>query len=621
MPVLKIIRLFQMPDSTTCNLACTLDHAAQVTWRHLASAVSWDYFAPAFVGVILLAAAIPFHRAYRNWRRAWLSQAAEDEINRLRRRHLTQRSASLKLDARSILRWCRRFSFQLVEQVSRYGFRGFWRELRSIYLPSLASFIGLLVVFAVLLFIPHFPQHAEALYHPVALWRELTSDLQDKDSVPRIFEGLIIVVIALIVFVAESIRSSKTSDEKRVLLKISKLWLLTLLITASPFLFLYSDPTGLTAVLAAIIAALTLWAFAQILRNLIDATANTAAQRDFLKARVRSLILDSARQRVGNRILFDKLGFDKEISLGSAISKSWLPGGEASYVFIDAPGEGILSDINLLELGKLASFFKRLDSDMRALSLTEPSRRRDSTPAPRRRQTITQQQDTGYLLRRFREQLPEKNSIFSRDQSVLAVSRRLVERRDTIEELTRRASEIFRFSAAEPTSSAFRNEMQSTRDRLIAAIGEVSLGTIDELRQTYLFVAEQFLEMLNELGGGYSADQAREERNSFFEGWNEVRWLVDDVRELIIAAAKSDNTDVIGKITYLPFAIATRAVIAGDHLLYQEFLKFTPFIYSLGAEKLNTRVRSYMIERAWRYLRELTDFYIQSPLSEEDPDD
>jgi hypothetical protein len=568
------------------------DHVIQVTWHYGVVIASSNYFVPAIVAAVLLIVGFLFRRDYRSWRSAWLSQAAEDEINKLRRQHLVRRTASWNFDVPSVLRRCRRGTFRVVELTSQYGFRGFWRELRLLYLPTLASCIGLVVIFAVVLFIPHFPRHFDELYNPSDLWGELTADLPDKESVPRIFEGLIIVVIALVVFVAESIRGSKTSDEKRLLLKISNLWLLALLITASPFLFLYSGATGLTALLAVAIAAMTLWAFAQILRNLLDATANTSAQRRFLRDRVRSLILDSARERVGNRILFDKLGVEKEIGLGAALSKSGLPGGEVSYILIDAPGEGILSDINLLELRKLASFLKQQKEGSSGAVPAASARPREDTPVLSVRPHRLPQENTGYLLRRFRERLPEKDSIFSRDQSVLAIPRRLAQNREIIEELTRRAAEIFRFSTAEPSSSAFRGEMQSTRDRLIAAIGEGSLGTIDELRQTYLFVAEQFLEMLNELGGGYSADQAREERNSFFEHWNEVRWLVDDIRELIIAAAKTDNIDVIGKITYLPIAIATRAVIAGDHLLYQEFLKFTPFIYRLGAEKQGERHQS-----------------------------
>ena len=49
--------------------------------------------------------------------------------------------------------------------------------------------------------------------------------------------------------------------------------------------------------------------------------------------------------------------------------------------------------------------------------------------------------------------------------------------------------------------------MESTKDRLITAIRGASLGAIEDLKQTYLLIAEEFLTILNELGGGYGMAQ------------------------------------------------------------------------------------------------------------------
>ena len=143
------------------------------------------------------------------------------------------------------------------------------------------------------------------------------------------------------------------------------------------------------------------------------------------------------------------------------------------------------------------------------------------------------------------------------------------------------------------------------------------MGEVEELTATYMLVAEEFLTTLNELGGGYTAEQARNERGALFQGWNEVRWLVSDIRELIMVASDTDNANVIEKISYLPYAIAARAIQAGDHLLFQELLSFATFIYWLAAAKPpSSSARSIMIERSWRFLKELSDFYVQ-PLFKE----
>jgi len=153
--------------------------------------------------------------------------------------------------------------------------------------------------------------------------------------------------------------------------------------------------------------------------------------------------------------------------------------------------------------------------------------------------------------------------------------------------------------------------MQGTKDQLAQAIRDHALGEIDELRQTYLQIAEEFLTLLVELGGGYTAEQAQKERGNYFESWTEIRWLFSDLRELIIIAADAGNTDVLGKIAFLPFAISMRAVQACDHFVFQQFYQFATFLYLFAVEKEEgSPVRTWMVEKSWRWPKEIADFYI-----------
>jgi hypothetical protein len=164
------------------------------------------------------------------------------------------------------------------------------------------------------------------------------------------------------------------------------------------------------------------------------------------------------------------------------------------------------------------------------------------------------------------------------------------------------------------------NPRRSQAENPLSSLFRFPEPALDDLTQTYLIVAEEFLTTLNRLGGGYTSEQAQQERNNVSGGWSEAQWLVTDVRELLIVTAESDNTDVIGKIAYLPFAIAKRALLAGDHYLFQQFLNFPSFIYSLGQGK-GGQGKSFMVERSWRYLKELMDLYVQPRLMEAAPND
>jgi hypothetical protein len=498
--------------------------------------------------------------------------------------------------------------------------------LADYYIPSLTTAVVVLLVIAIVVFVPDPPRHAGLLLSPISAFHQLIAKLDDKSGLEapeKILEGLIAIVIALIFFVAESIRSGKSSDEKRVLLKLSNLWLLGLLITTIPLVYLYPPGTGLAVIAILSVAALTLFTFGRVLINLLSPDAIANAQRTFLRQRIRKVVIDSAKQRIGNRILSDRLGADKDIRMNLTLSKSWLPGTPSKYEFIEAGEAGLLVDVNLDELKRIMSSVNLREEALTPVtapstdpSVTGPRTRRAPRAANSRPESST------YLLRRFGEETPRGDNIFASDTSVIAIRKSVARRDGLLDEVRTRSRRAFKYSDKEPPSNAFRLEMKVTKDRLLAAIAVGALGEIDELRQTYLVVAEEFLIALNDLGGGYSAEQARSERNAFFEGWTEVRWLRDDIRDLIEAAARTDITDVIGRMAFLPFAIATRAFLAGDQLLFQEFLTFGSYIYSLGrAKPVGSKSGEYLIERSWRYLKEILHFYVESALSEEYPDD
>ena len=327
--------------------------------------------------------------------------------------------------------------------------------------------------------------------------------------------------------------------------------------------------------------------------------------------------MESARERVGNNILIQKLGPDREIKIQYTISKTWIESGPDDYLFIDLPHAGWISDINMGELQSLAKLIeenaRRLGFEVydRTAAMAGVSRRGTNIGPANRAETPVKKV---YLLKRFREQLPPE-FIFSADgRAILAVPKELASDKNLLDEIRSRVLFIFKSTNVEPSSVGFRREMQATKDQLLGAIRAVALGAVEELRQTYVQVSEVFLETLHELGGGYSAAEASQERGNIFEGWNEVRWLISDIRELLIVSAATDNTDVIGSIAFLPIAVASRAIQAHDHLLFQEFAPFATFLYALAASKPpELNVRSFMTDRSWRYLKNLADYFIQPP--------
>ncbi|MCD6399724.1 hypothetical protein J7L85_02935, partial [candidate division WOR-3 bacterium] len=113
---------------------------------------------------------------------------------------------------------------------------------------------------------------------------------------------------------------------------------------------------------------------------------------------------------------------------------------------------------------------------------------------------------------------------------------------------------------------------------------------------------------------GYSAEQARKERHSLFSGWEQVRWLSSDIRDLFEKAMQSHDREIIRNIAYLPIAIARRAIERNDHYLFQEFIWFAELLYIFAVKESDGDLRSFLIDRSWRYLKEISDVYIEAKL-------
>jgi hypothetical protein len=298
-----------MPGNTLCVLRFGLGQLYQATMPWLLAFVRWPYFGVTIALGTFCAIGTVLYRPYRNWHIGWLSYLIDQAVKEVETQNAKKALAARKkrITLRSSWQIAKHSSFSIIRASIGYSRRGIWNELRTHYLPSIGSVLFAFLVLALVLLPFDPPKHFSILYHP-STWPDELASKFEKDSAENfshLFEGLIVVVIALIVFVAESVRTSQSSDEKRVLLRISNLWPLAVAITIVPFSFLYPPTTVATASLVVVIALLTIYGFAQVLLNLLDEERSVREQRAFLRARVKAIIMDSVRQRIGNKILFD----------------------------------------------------------------------------------------------------------------------------------------------------------------------------------------------------------------------------------------------------------------------------------------------------------------------------
>jgi len=577
---------------------------------------------PGLIFVVAAFVFFVFFRAHRRWKHGWLTGLIAERVVSIRsRRSKTDRvrPATWKSGFTTI----RLSLFETWDATFTYLSGRFFVELRDFHLPSFPSLLVIGTIIALFFLVPRPPSIAEFM-HWGNWWSDLTTDLQrpeDKtgDLIAGAFTGLAVVVIALVVFVAESIRDDNDYERKRILVRISLLWPLGLAATIIPFGFLWSPARGLTILLETMVAIFTLIAFAQVIRELLDPDKRARSRLDLLRSRVRGMIEDSVRERIGNAVLFEQLGVGKRIDTFSyTMSRTWIEDDAQGYVFVDAPDEGWVYDIQLDELKSLGERLDRHARQVLGFALRDGGPKVDAVAVENEQPIQTQDSlpvRKAYLLKRYREEIPPDSVFYGKQRSILALPQAFGESRSVLADIHATIPHIFRFTNEEPSSVAIRREMQGTKDQLTKAIRSTALGAIEELRQIYLQIAEEFLTLLVRFGGGYSAEQARKERGNFFESWSEIRWLLTDFRELISVAADSGNIDILGTIGFLPFAVAMRALQVRDHFLFQQFYQFAIYLYVLSRDTpKGSTLREWLTDKAWRWPKEIATFYVAREL-------
>jgi len=478
-----------------------------------------------------------------------------------------------------------------------------WFEL--LYMPSWQS-VSTVIGGAILLFVLSHYSKLNVFFEPIAY-----IDGDHYQNLIAIHAGIGTIIFALLIFVAESLRKEDgVKDEARVLLKESFLFPLTVAEIISFFIFIWGDVTIWAIVPVMVMAILTITSLWKLLTVLLSKSKFAKKRIKLIRDRIKKGVNLAIEERLGNNILLNSVGEGK-IEL-SYYPLSFDDDKKSDYHCFYSNRIGTVVDIKLNKLDQFAKLVEE-ESNRNGFSFYKEKVKpvgdasSDTIMSEAERVKFIQI-DTQYFTKRVGDEVDEKNLI------LLAVDKRTVKDDEVIKTLHNLAHDIFIIRRKESFSEEIKLEIDSLEDQFVQAIEENKQGKIDALAKTYTEIAEVFLEAIGPYGGGYSYEQAKKETNSFFGGWNEIRWLSDSVREILTKAGKSHDKGIIRSIAYIPVGIAIRAINFGDQYLFQEFLRFPPYLYWLSLEETNENVREFMVDRSWRHLKETSDFYIENHL-------
>jgi len=479
------------------------------------------------------------------------------------------------------------------KKLCRFTPKHFFKDIVSgVYFPSLKSFFFILI----------FPTIFFILAH-----RRLSLDSNRYQNLIAIHAGIGAIIFALVIFIAESLRDDEAKDRARVLLKESYLFPLAVSEILVFFIFIWGDVNFWSVIPVAAIGLFTIWSLSRIIAVLLSRYQFAQKRAELLKERLQQSIDLAIDERIGNNILFSKLN-EKEIKL------EFYPfsiDNQSEFYCFNAEKFGIISDINLRNLKEIADI---IDSEARRNGFSFAGEEKSEIDIKEEDEVQKSESKTlprnsrRYLLKKFHDIIDEEHRM------LICIDKKLLKNTRKLDELDSLIKSAFIIKPIDNFAEEVRYEISGVKDQFITAISNKHLGKIEELLSLYIKLAEGFLEYITKCGGGYSAEQARKERHSLFSGWEQVRWLSSDIRDLFEKAMQSHDREIIRNIAYLPIAIAWRAIEKNDHYLFQEFIWFAELLYIFSTKERDKDLRSFLIDRSWRYLKEISDVYVEAKL-------
>lgn len=481
--------------------------------------------------------------------------------------------------------------------------KNWWNQ---IYFPSWSSFF---IVFIIIIMPFLFIFILQQLNRFPSM---LLFDRYYSQNLVAILAGTSIIIFALIIFIAQSLREEETTDRARILLREGLLYPLTVAIILIFFTFILANVNIWNLMLVLAIGIFTIISLSRLILVLLNKHRFFKKRLELLKDRIKRSIELAIDERLGNNILLKKL----EENIIELKYHFFTIDDKAAFHCFPAYKKGLITDINLVKLDEFAkiveseankngfSFYKE-----KAKVISPIEEVSENTLLETKVEKYRENQNR-YLLKKYKDKIEE-------DDDIICFDKVLIKDENVIKKLEQISKQIFVIKTKEDDfSEQIRSELMGIKDQFISAIKDKHLGKITDFITIYLSLTEAFLESLKEYGGGYTFELAIKERSAIMGGWNEIRWILDDIMEVFRKGTETSDKDIIKKIGFLPIAIANRSIKFSDHYLFQEFIRFAEYLYLVSQKEHDTDLKSFMIDRSWRWLKESSDYFVESKMRE-----
>jgi len=331
---------------------------------------------------------------------------------------------------------------------------------------------------------------------------------------------------------------------------------------------------------------LTVFAYSRMLLILLSPLRMKKSSMAVIRNKMNAQLDTTIERRVANAMLFRRLA-----EMGVEYWPFSLePHEEERYVVLRSLVSGTLRDIHI---GKLETFINRLPwKEPRPSSFEEPEIEIEKG------RILREALPKRYIwwMKQYGSQINSQNDGLMRlDNSMFDIS--------SHGSLEAQLGQLIKV-VKEDGRDGLRLELSYLRDNLMDAIRDCKTGAVHDGLQMYEELVATFLDKLQQWGSTYRRDDAIRASTSLEGGWLEIRWITDDLQEIIDMAMGTEHISVMREVLHFPLRLALLAFSHKDYYIFHQFVNWVPYYYVTALSLTDTRTKEFVVGRCSMYLAE-----------------
>lgn len=197
------------------------------------------------------------------------------------------------------------------------------------------------------------------------------------------------------------------------------------------------------------------------------------------------------------------------------------------------------------------------------------------------------------------------------DTLLVRIDRNLYENKEVQQEFKKNIKKLFLIEKNNNLNSA-EYELRNLKQRCLTFLKEGKSDDYSRTLNIYIDLIKEIYKQFQLNNLRFDNKLAETYRNYPFTQLKSIEWIIEDVYSILKASFEANDEDIFYESISFPIKIMKLSIENNDHIIFQNFNEYSRLIYIKGYElkKTDKRKSDFLIDRSWRYIKELAEIYL-----------